>query len=209
MLKAMPWNGEPLLGEWVITRKLDGVRALISNGVARSRAAKPLCNLDGVPDGDYEVFDTDWSTTVSRVRKAGTPVELHRLYSLEPLDERLLIGTVVDPTSEEIRTYMADAVAAGDEGIVVRQLDTWIKVKPLETYDVEVTGSIPGKGRNEGRMGALITSLGSVGTGFTDAQREAVYPEGTIIEVSAQGLTPDGKFRFPRFMRVRFDKMEG
>jgi DNA ligase-1 len=97
-------------------------------------------------------------------------------------------------------------VAAGDEGLVVRQGNRWLKVKPINTFDVPVIGSIPGRGKHTGRMGALITPMGNVGTGFTDEQRGTEYPEGTIIEVESQGLTPDEKFRFPRFIRVRFDK---
>ena len=62
-------------------------------------------------------------------------------------------------------------------------------------------------------MGALITEMGKVGTGFTDINREwwadpcRDLPVPYIIEVECMGLTKNGKFRHPRFKRIRWDKM--
>jgi DNA ligase-1 len=80
-------------------------------------------------------------------------------------------------------------------------------------FDVEVTvlAHIPGKGKHEGRLGALRCRLDApgavvlvdVGTGFTDAEREAPPPVGTTITVRYQELTPAGVPRFPVFVSVR------
>lgn len=97
-----------------------------------------------------------------------------------------------------------------------------IKFKPNITVDVRCNGGIQGEGKHAGRLGALTFSYqgksGSVGTGFSDAQRIAFWqalvagapesPSGQIIEVEAMGLTPDGNLREPRFKGIRFDKQE-
>jgi len=59
-------------------------------------------------------------------------------------------------------------------------------------------------------MGALMTDMGKVGTGFTDMERQEWWIKrnsrvGTVIEVECMQLTPDGLFRHPRFVRWRPD----
>jgi ATP-dependent DNA ligase len=83
------------------------------------------------------------------------------------------------------------------------------KVKKQETIDVVVTDIQPGAGKYVGKMGALITSMGKVGTGFSDKQREAFNDTSVIgrtIEVGCMEVTKDNKFRHPRFIRFRPDK---
>ncbi len=104
---------------------------------------------------------------------------------------------------------MAKAVAKGYEGLILRQDKRWLKVKPIDTFDVEILSLIEGKGKYKGKLGALVTSLGNVGTGFTDEEREDIWENkyiGNTVEVSYMHLTEDGKFRHPRFLRIRFDK---
>ncbi len=209
--KAKLWKGENLTGFWVFTRKLDGIRMLRDpEGNPISRAGKPLYNLDHIPQEitDAEIFLKDWETSMSMCRSSvnGEPVPLDCVYSLSPLDPRLLVMTVEEPSVPYIEEMLDLYTGQGDEGLILRQEDKWLKVKPKDTYDVEVLGIQEGTGRNQGRLGALITSKGKVGTGFSDRQRDQGVPIGSIIEVEAMGLTPNGKFRHPRFIRVREDK---
>lgn len=209
--KPKKWNGKDLKGFWEFTTKKDGIRTFIKDGVATSRADKPLYNLDGLPDGDYELFVDDWNTSVSRVRtQDGEPLSVDDLYSIDPLDLRLHRGVLNNPTAEEIKEVLAEVLAEGDEGLVLRQDDRWIKVKPKETYDVEVTSLQLGTGKYAGMLGAFVTSKGNVGSGLSDQQRKdlLLLPKGTIIEVECMSLTKDGKFRHPVFKRVRWDKNE-
>src|SRR5690606_8449343 len=65
-------------------------------------------------------------------------------------------------------------------------------------------------GRHKGRLGALAVQLPdgtqfSVGTGFTDAQRESPPPAGSVITIRYQELTDRGVPRVPSFVRVRAD----
>ena len=207
MNKPKLYTGGNLSGTWEFGYKIDGVRALRIDGQVVSRARKPLYNLDGCDFTDAEIFFGNWEDSVSAVRtQGGTPVPQKNVYQLDPLDQRLALGTFENPTEEFIFEIMRQAVHDGYEGLVLRQGDTWFKVKPKETYDVVVTGIQPGTGKHSGRMGALLTPKGKVGTGFSDAQRSALMDcVGCVIEVECMSLTPGGKFRHPRFIRVRED----
>jgi DNA ligase-1 len=84
------------------------------------------------------------------------------------------------------------------------------KVKSKKDDEALVIGHEAGKGKHAGRLGALSCKLRSgkrfkVGTGFSDAQREAPPPVGAVITFSYFELTNDGVPRFPAFERVRPD----
>ena len=222
-LKVGVWNGEALRGRWLVTRKLDGVCVIVAGyGQAISRAGKPLHNVPLLTPGVYECFLGSWEKSISAVRsqfsadgkQPAAVIPVNAFYSLTPIDTRLCICTVMHPAAWFIEDALANVLTCGDEGLVLQQGEVRLKVKPKQSYDVPVTGIIAGKGKHAGRMGALITPMGNVGTGFSDAQRKefaALFADGPgdfqhIIEVEAMGLTPAGKFRHPRFVRVRWDK---
>ncbi|UGA43028.1 hypothetical protein HU230_0032865 [Bradyrhizobium quebecense] len=101
----------------------------------------------------------------------------------------------------------------GHEGLVLRQRNHWIKVKPEETHDVTITGFFEGRGKHSGRLGYVTTAKGGVGSGFSDTERELLWAEakagrlvGQMIEVSCLEITLDGQFRHPFFVRMRPDK---
>lgn len=60
-----------------------------------------------------------------------------------------------------------------------RRVKSLIKVKNTEEYRLMCTGFDEGEGRNEGRLGALLTTYKGntlcVGGGFTDAQRDFIW----------------------------------
>lgn len=215
MIKAKNWNGKDLEGEWEVTLKIDGVRMLRdADGNPVSRAGKPLHNLEGIDDAktDAEIFLKDWETSVSMVRTLDGPlVKNSWAYSLDPLDERLNLFVATDPSSEQINNWLDVWVTKGFEGLILRQGDTWLKVKSSETHDVGVISMVEGTGKYVGKMGALMTPMGKVGTGFTDADREWFWnhpldEHSLIIEVECMSVTKNGKFRHARFKRVRWDK---
>lgn len=212
--KCKLYKGEQLTGEWTFSRKIDGVRAKLTREGCYSRNGKPLYNLDKfVKDEpqDVEIFCGDWATSITAVRTQKTKQEIseEHIYSLDPLDQRLFLCKVENPYLEYINELLNDALKNGDEGLVLRQGNKWLKVKPSETYDVTVTGIQDGKGKHLGKLGAFITDMGKVGTGLTDDQRIEYNTQdmiGRTIEVDCMELTEDGKFRHPRFVRVRYDK---
>lgn len=122
---------------------------------------------------------------------------------------------------------LREAEAEGLEGVMLRQPGslyegkrsrTLLKVKSFHDLEALVTGHVAGKGKHVGRLGALScvrvadTGAGTrleklpgfeVGTGFSDAQREAPPAVGTVITVRYQELTPAGVPRFPVFVSER------
>ena len=214
MIKPKLWNGKDLKGEWEVTLKIDGVRMLRDeDGNPVSRRGKPLYNLEGIDDAktDAEIFLKDWETSVSMVRTIDGPlVKNGWAYSLDPIDPRLVLSNMVDPSADTVQAKLESAVANGYEGLVLRQGDKWLKVKPSETHDVPVEYYIEGTGKYKGMLGAMMTGMGKVGTGFTDKQRYDLWHEKIhyfpTIEVECMSITKDGKFRHPRFKRIRWDK---
>ncbi|MEY9135024.1 ATP-dependent DNA ligase [Bradyrhizobium diazoefficiens] len=216
------WNGKALTGEWLVTLKLDGVRAIWHDEHGwTSRANKPLHNIPSWQEGhprDCEVFVNNFRDTIRATRtrslKGDTPsVANEHLYGLASLDSRLHWGRLTDPAPADIRTQLQRANHLGYEGLVLRQGEQWIKVKPAETHDVAITGYAEGRGKHRGRLGFVITARGAVGAGFTDLERELLWADaeaqrlvGQVIEVSCMQFTPNGQFRHPVFVRLRPDK---
>jgi len=146
---------------------------------------------------------------------------------------RVMVGIDVDLDTAEghdvMRRYAEDAVTAGFEGIMIKDLDApyecrrstfWMKCKPTITVDLNIIGFEEGTGRNLGRLGAIICEgvdndrriNVNVGSGLSDANRDEYWSArdqllGDVIEVEADAVTQnqDGTYslRFPRFIRFR------
>jgi DNA ligase len=87
---------------------------------------------------------------------------------------------------------------------------TLLKVKSFRDCEARVLGHQEGAGRHKGRLGALLVELEdgtqfSVGTGFSDAEREDPPPVGSLVTVRYQELSEGGVPRFPSYMGVRAD----
>ena len=87
---------------------------------------------------------------------------------------------------------------------------TLLKVKRFHDDDARVIEHVPGRGRHQGRLGALLVQLDngvsfSVGSGLSDAQRNDPPPVGSRVTFRYQELTDRGVPRFPTFVRVRGD----
>ena len=118
-----------------------------------------------------------------------------------------------------LQTELARVEALGGEGLMLRQpgsqyeagrSNTLLKIKSFHDAEGRVVEHVPGKGRHAGRLGAVVVELPngltfSVGTGFTDAQRQTPPPVGSIVTYRYQELTDRGVPRFPSFVRVRTD----
>jgi ATP-dependent DNA ligase len=132
----------------------------------------------------------------------------------------------------ELKAYFAKCMDEGYEGVMLKTLDTlyeWdrsaniLKLKPCVTYEGVIVGHYEGRrgGKREGLWGGfevllpngVITRLGG---GFNDALKAEIQlhgPDsylGKVVELEAQpdpltenGLSIDGKARFPVFTRFR------
>jgi DNA ligase-1 len=211
VIKAKLWSGQDLEGNWTVSLKLDGVRVLFTPNGPVSRNGKPLYNIPTDHNlKDCEVFLGDFKKTIQATRtKSPKEIPFSALYSIDPLDTRLLLAELSDPKSSEINDIFQDVTRSGHEGLVLRQGEVWLKVKTNETYDVLVNDVVEGIGKNTGKLGAFVTYYGNVGTGFTDQERIDFWfnpPIGQVVEVKCMSLTADNKFRHPSFVRMRPDK---
>ena len=130
------------------------------------------------------------------------------------------IAKVVEQTvcknDTHLENVFAGLVALGAEGVMLRRpgskyeprrSDSLLKYKPFGSDEAEVIGHQPGEGKHINRLGALICRWGNVifnlGTGFTDALREAPPQIGAQVSFMFQGLTDGGLPRFPVFLAER------
>ncbi len=119
----------------------------------------------------------------------------------------------------QVQNELERILALGGEGLMLRQPEslyetrrspTLLKVKRFLDAEARVVGHEPGKGRHQGRLGALLVELSggvrfAVGSGFTDRQRERPPSIGAWITFRYQELSERGVPRFPTFVRVRTD----
>ena len=117
---------------------------------------------------------------------------------------------------DHLREELARVEALGGEGLMLRQPEsryeagrssTLLKVKTFHDSEARVIEHLPGAGRHKGRLGALLVELPngtqfSVGTGFSDAQRETPPAVGSLITFRYQELSDRGVPRFPSFVRT-------
>lgn len=150
-------------------------------------------------------------------------------------DERLAIlednfpANMVATTYGDLDKAFEEALEAGHEGIIAKDVTaeyefdrsrSWMKVKPVkEPVELRVSGVVAGSGRRAGTLGALKletqegTSVGRVGTGFTDPELDELWEMhqkdelvGSIVEIEYEEFQErDGKYglRFPRYLRLR------
>jgi DNA ligase-1 len=193
-------------------------------------------------DSVFHVFDIlpieefkrgHWNAQLSK--RIGLLTAMQNAFDKMPNME-LLPHLQVDLDTHEGRSklerYAKDMVAAGFEGIMIKDLDSpyickrstsWMKWKPTITVDLEVIGLEEGTGRNKGRLGALVCNgvddgkeiTVNAGSGFSDAERDSLWEDrnlifGRTVEIMADAITQnqDGTYslRFPRFVRFRDDK---
>lgn len=124
---------------------------------------------------------------------------------------------VADATTLQAR--MRQTVKAGGEGLMLHRgaslyrgerNDDLLKLKPFDDAEARVLAHIPGQGRYQGLLGALLveTDTGQrfkLGTGFTDADRRDPPAVGTWVTYRFRDVNPSGIPRFASFLRSRED----
>lgn len=210
---------------WVFDGEIYGTSWAETSSIARASKTVKANGLkffvfDGMRDADWLMESCD--ATLTERRSA-----LWEL--LSDVDLRYVEMTTYWQCRiyEEFQFLHNANLATGCDGTVLKFKDslyefkrtrTWLKVKPVETYDGKVIGMYEGRGKYAGMLGGLIVNFDGVETnvsGMTDAQRGAWWRNdglphdsiiGKTIEVSARGKHPSGCLIEPRFERIREDK---
>ncbi len=163
----------------------------------------------------FVVFDAPSVDTVFETRQAFLQATFseHRPRYARVLEQNRCVGL------SHLQEELARIESQGGEGLMLRQPEstyeagrssTLLKVKTFYDAEARVVEHLAGRGRHKGRLGALAVRLPngtrfSVGTGFTDRQREHPPAIGSTITFRYQELTDGGVPRFPSYLRVRRD----
>ncbi|HSO83213.1 DNA ligase [Thiocapsa sp.] len=183
-----------------------GTFALLSGTVRRSE-----------PDEDawrrvrYRVFDLpdypgDFETRLSALRA---------LLATSPSPFLDLVEQTRVADHDALMVALEQVVAAGGEGLMLHRRDSLyrigrsadlLKVKPYLEADARVIAHLPGRGRHEGRLGALVVEEADgtrfrLGTGFSDVERDDPPPVGSVVNFKYHGRTVNGLPRFASFLR--------
>ena len=116
-----------------------------------------------------------------------------------------------------LQRKLDEVVAGGGEGLMLHRADSLyetgrgdalLKLKTYEDAEAVVIAHLPGKGRNLGRLGALLVEMPDgkqfkIGSGFSDQERENPPSVGALVTYKYYGLSRRGIPRFASFLRIR------
>jgi ATP-dependent DNA ligase len=141
-----------------------------------------------------------------------------------------LVQSIIVETLEEARTKFEEYYNAGQEGIILKDMNSpWedkrakhqIKFKGELECDLKVVGVEEGTGKYVGKLGALICESEDgvikvkVGSGFNDEDRETIKEQSVIGKVVAvkynariRSKHEDESLFLPIFVEIREDKTE-
>ena len=143
-----------------------------------------------------------------------------------------LLPALYQGTDTSKITELLDAeIARKQEGVMInicdakydfKRTNSLLKVKKMNTLDLQIIGFEEGSGRLTGMLGAILVrykdgNIVKVGSGFTDGLREEIWKNqgkylDTICEISyfEETTNADGgkSLRFPIFKDFRTDKLE-
>ncbi len=231
------WNGKNLYTrngnlintpQWFIkgwpNRRLDGELWIGRN---RFEEVSGIVRRKQPNDKDWQnlkfmVFDLH-----PKAQRPNTPFEvrLKEIHSLIKQAKSSYLAAIpqfqVDSV-DELNIKLNHLVDKGAEGLMLHKRtapyragrsDDILKFKPHWDAEAKVLAHLPGKGKFQGKMGALLVQGVSeiqlkgrqfrIGTGFSDQERETPPAVGSIITYRFQGYTKSGLPRFPVFLRER------
>jgi DNA ligase 1 len=225
----------------VFTRTLDDITARVPEIAEAALALSVASVvLDGeavalAPDGRPRPFQVTAARTASQTdvgrQRGQTPLtpflfdllhlngtdlidapasERHRLLT-QVVPEDLLTPRTVTADQAAAQAFLADAVARGHEGVVLKSLDSpyragrrgseWIKVKPRHTFDLVILAAEWGHGRRRGVLSNLhlgardpdtggLVMLGKTFKGLTDEM--LAWQTGRLLELADPPLADRG-----------------
>lgn len=143
--------------------------------------------------------------------------ELRRLLADAPAERIVLVEQFRVADGSELMARLAAVERLGGEGLMLHHQDAryregrssdLLKVKSKQDAEAKVLAHLPGRGKYQGLLGALLVEDEQgrrfrIGTGFSDAERRNPPPVGSLITFQYQGETKTGLPRFARYLRQR------
>ena len=229
--RRMMKSGETWDGEIVFRNDMGGLLDRKASNGLFNKGVKSTISADEASNAVFICWDiVDTSSTIPYIDRYNTlKSRIDPLGSLYDTSNIWIVDSVIVDSKEAAMEHYMWSVSNGNEGTVVKNLDfKWEpkrvkgagKLKAEEEADLIVVGWELGTGKNADRLGNLIceTSDGklrvSVGTGFSDNQRNAYVPENTIGKIATIRYNQRIKSKtdkleslfLPRFIEFRLDK---
>jgi DNA ligase-1 len=160
-------------------------------------------NVEGIASWFFDVLHVDGADLIDEPLRT-------RLDALDRLTGVYRIPGALTSDPEEGQRVLDDALAAGHEGVVVKDASSryvagrrgksWRKVKPVRTFDLVVIGAEWGHGRRRGRLSNLhlgardpraheFVMVGKTFKGLTDELLEWQTKELLSRETHGEGIT--------------------
>ena len=201
------------------------------------KQAMKITRADGEKHGvKMLVFDgmpvADWKTQYCQLSWSSRRMTLETFFNKNTYIYFELLPVLYRGTDTSKITELLDAeIARKQEGVMInicdakydfKRTNSLLKVKKMNTLDLQIIGFEEGSGRLTGTLGAILVrykddNVVKVGSGFTDGLREEIWKNqgkylDTICEISYFEPTTnqDGgeSLRFPIFKDFRTDKTE-
>ena len=234
---------------WVMSEKLDGVRAYWDGTRLLSRGgnvlAAPSWFTQGFPpfaiDGELwsgrGEFEKITSIVMQKNPHEGWRALRYNIFEvpdqkgdlkarLSVLEQYLnthkgtflrIIPQYTCKGNDHLKEFLSDVEKKGGEGVVVRDPSApyiasrtakALKVKTFQDAECTVVAVHEGQGKYKGMMGSFTCKddqgvTFKVGSGLSDEARKTPLALGTKITYKHQGMTANGKPRFPIFLRIR------
>ena len=196
---AVALDGELWMGRRRFARVSGTVRRLQPDPADWQQVRYVLFDLPDMDAGFEQRFDA-----------------LRRLVAASPSPHLGLAEQTRIADHDALMAMLARVVASGGEGLMLHHAqapyragrsDDLLKVKPYQEDEARVIARLPGRGKYERMLGSLLveTTDGKrfrIGSGFTDAERAAPPPIGSIVTFKYHGRTKNGLPRFASFLRI-------
>lgn len=199
-LPALPMDGELWAGRGEFAHAVSTVRSQTPVDSAWQRMRFMVFDLPAEPG--------DFTTRLAALQKLlpiasapwAQPVVQQRATHHQAL--QALLDKTVQHGGEGLMLHRGASLYKGE-----RNADL-LKFKPYDDAEARVVAHLPGRGKHQGRMGALLVETPAgrrfkLGGGFSDAQRERPPAIDSQVTYRFNGLNPSGLPRFARFMRMR------
>jgi DNA ligase-1 len=221
---------------------LDGEITILNNkGIPSKEAYKramKITRADGEKHGlKMLVFDampvSDWKTqqsSLTYIQRRQMLDCMTAFYNNDTTYFELLPILYMGSDTSKVLELLEEAIASNEEGVMINICDapyefgrTWnlMKVKKMNTLDLQVVDYEEGSGRLAGTLGAIHVrykngNIVKVGSGFSDELRKQIWNHdvmivGKIVEIQyfEETTNADGgiSLRFPVFKDFRPDKL--